>query len=440
MAADGVIYAAFCVFRSALLSKMTVQITLQKPRLAVPASLIVDDPAPCINPLYYFRLQVDRANYDYHEPAIPLDFLEQYVAVCKARGIRGKFSVLPYPAGLGSILDGWEGCDKDELARWLHIVRTEVAPDFDITPEILTHTLALDLATGTLLPQSEHEWLAQRTRTEITAYFVAALELLKAAGFAPAGITQPCYFNGSREDYTRATLDAIRQTGGPPVTYYFIDGYFDGAPFPPPEVVLLDRERGEAVVNIIDYTHDHFWFTQRHASQSAAEAADKFITADGSGGRLAELARDDAWLIFVCHWQSLYGDGSRQGLLALDEVAARLARTHGPRLTWLTLGEIARYRAASEACAIDVLPTEAGCTITLDAAIACPDFTFSLQAPEHMARVTEVLWKAGDAPRQPLAPFPANSPLLSPGTWRANQERIDLCIVLHRGRQTLCVM
>src|ERR671926_1963236 len=119
--------------------------------MGVPASLLVDDPAPCINPFYYFRLQVDREGHERHEPRIPLDFLEQFAAVSHARGIRGKFSVLPYPAGLGSILDGWEGCDRAELAAWLDLARTAIAPRFDITPEIMTHTLALDLKTRKLL-------------------------------------------------------------------------------------------------------------------------------------------------------------------------------------------------------------------------------------------------------------------------------------------------
>src|SRR5918911_921086 len=146
---------------------MSLQITIEKPRLGIPASLIVDDPAPCINPLYYFRLQVDRERYDYHEQRIPLSFLERFIAVCRTRGIRGKFSVLPYPAGLGSILEGWDGCDRGELAAWLDLARAEIAPRFDITPEVLTHTRALDLRTRTLLAQPEHDWMAERTQDEL---------------------------------------------------------------------------------------------------------------------------------------------------------------------------------------------------------------------------------------------------------------------------------
>ena len=61
-------------------------------------------------------------------------------------GLCGKFTVIPYPAGLGTILEGWEGCDRlSWKAGWPWTLRHR--PRFDITPEILTHTLALDLNT-----------------------------------------------------------------------------------------------------------------------------------------------------------------------------------------------------------------------------------------------------------------------------------------------------
>ena len=415
-----------------------MNIQIEKPRLGVPVSLIVDDPTPCVNPLYYFRVQVDHEASTPHEPTIPLDFLEQFIAVSHAHGIRGKWSVIPYPAGLGSIVDAWPGCDRHELNRWIELTRTELAPDFDITPEILTHTLALDLRTHRLLEQPEHIWMAERSYDELAEYFSAGLALLKQAGFAPTGITQPCYFNGSRDDYNRAALQAIRGAGGPPVTFYFIDGYFEGAPFPPPEVVLLDRERGEAVVSIIDYCHDYFWPTQRPTSIGALEVVDRFITVDGSAGRLVELAQGDAWLIFVCHWQSLYSDGTRQGLAALDEVAARLARVHGPRLNWLTLGEIARYRAATEGCDIALRPTDDGFEIELQAAFDCPDFTFSVQAPAGIDHADVVLQAPGESSR-PLQRDDTAEGLLSAGAWRETSAGMSFCFGLRRGRQVVKV-
>lgn len=413
-----------------------MQITIEKPQLCVPASLIIDDPAPYINPFYYFRLQVDREGWERHEPSIPLDFLQQFAHVCQQHGMRGKFSVLPYPAGLGSILDGWEGCDRAQVEAWLDVVRREIAPHFDITPEILTHTLALDLRTHTLLPQSEHDWMAERTLDELQEYMGAALVILKAADFSPTGITQPCYFNGSRADYARAVQQSIRAIDGPPVTFYFVDGFFESAPMPDHEVVLLDRARGEAVVSIFTYSNDYFWPTQHITNKRAEDVVDKLITADGRAGRLAELAAANTWLTFVCHWQTLFSDGSREGLKALDEAVARLTRTHGSRLRWFTLSEIARYRAASEACQIDTQSNHDGWLIKLDSAFDCSDFTISLTAPElDERRINRVVLRDGDGGE--VSVDTASTGLLPSNGWRQEGSRASLCFDLQRGQQVV---
>lgn len=411
---------------------------VEKPRLAIPITLIVDDPAPCINPLYYYRLQVDGKNYDRHARSIPFDFLHHFVRVCQAHGVRGKFSILPYPAGLGSILDGWAGCEQAEIARWLDLARAELVPNFDITPEILTHTRALDLASGAMFGQSEQEWMAEQSLEGLTAYMRAATGILREAGFTSAGITQPVSFGGSRADYARATLEAVRSGGGPPVTFYFIDEHTDGPPFWTPEVVLLDRERGEAVVDIGNTCPDFCWNTQQPDARDTAETADRFITADGSSGRLLDLIAADAWLITVCHWQSIYSDATRAGLLALDEAWARLARHVGPRLRWMTTGEIARYQAATAGCAITVRRLDSAVDIELDAAISCPDFTLSLAVPDdRTAGGAEVVCRREDRRTEPLERLPDDAALLEPGTWRRTRDGVAVCVALQRGRQWL---
>jgi len=205
-----------------------VQIQIGKPRLSVPASLIIDDPAPCINPFYYYRLQVDREGAERHEPHIPLDFWSS--SRCLPRhGMRASSAMLPYPAGLGSILEGWAGCDRGELAAWLELARTRIAPHFDITPEILTHTLALESHDARIAA-------AIRARLDGGSHACRAAAVHGrgagdlAAGRIPAQRDHAAVaFSGSRADYAQATLEAIRVIGGPPVTFYFIDGYLRGA-------------------------------------------------------------------------------------------------------------------------------------------------------------------------------------------------------------------
>ncbi|MBE3038091.1 MAG: hypothetical protein IMZ62_04690 [Chloroflexi bacterium] len=444
-----------------------IHIHIEKPRLAFPVSLEVDDGVPCINPLHYYYLQVIPEKFQEHEHCIPFDLMEQFAEMVQRRGMRGKFTVLPYPAGLGSILDGWEGCDRREMEHWLELARSVIAPQFDITPEILTHTLALDLHTHQLIPEAEHIWMADRTQAELAEYMSTAVDLLRQAGFAPTGITQPVFFKGNRAAYDQAVLESIRPNGGDPrsspsqfegsegdpqglVTFYFVDFSLGDPPVPPHPVVLLDREKGEAVVNILDYADDFFWHTQYPSDISGAQRADKLITADGQAGRLVELMRSGAWATFVTHWQSLYSNGSRQGLAGLDEVAERLARTFGSRLMWVTNSQIARYRAAEEACQFTPLGNRA---IQLDSAFGCPDFTLTLQYPKKRVpspdfaeeRVKRVELATPSGAVQTLAPDPgAGDNLISPAAWRQAPglegqvgDRITVCFDLKRGIQVL---
>ena len=82
--------------------------------MPVPLTLLVDDPAPLVNVYWWHAAR--RAGTDTPvqrcgepvAPTIPLDFLDQFIEVLQRWGVRGKFTVLPYPAGLGPI-DGYLG-------------------------------------------------------------------------------------------------------------------------------------------------------------------------------------------------------------------------------------------------------------------------------------------------------------------------------------------
>lgn len=72
---------------------------------------IIDDAAPCIN-VYWWHVaesqNTDKPKLSSGEPVlqrIPLSFLREFVDVAERWGIKGKFSVLPYPAGLGNTSD-----------------------------------------------------------------------------------------------------------------------------------------------------------------------------------------------------------------------------------------------------------------------------------------------------------------------------------------------
>jgi len=139
--------------------------------MGIPMSLIVDDPAPLINVYWWHAAEHQNSpnpslkSGEPVVPTIPVDFLDEFAAVIERWGIRGKFTVLPYPAGLGKISEGWPGCDTRALSQWIETTRKRVMPLMDITPEILTHAKTLDLETFGLLAENEREWAShQRER------------------------------------------------------------------------------------------------------------------------------------------------------------------------------------------------------------------------------------------------------------------------------------
>ena len=102
---------------------LTPQPFVEHPNLRVPISLIVDDPAPCINPLWYFRHQVGGQAVPVYPRTIPLSFMDSWCRWVSDSGVRGDFTILPFPAGLGCIDRNLEGCDPEELRAWLRLAR-----------------------------------------------------------------------------------------------------------------------------------------------------------------------------------------------------------------------------------------------------------------------------------------------------------------------------
>lgn len=315
----------------------------------LPIALLVDDGAPCINPLYYHDVQVRRSPVSM--PAtIPIRLLEEFIDCITAHGVRGKFTVLPYPAGLGAITRGLRGCDRAEMQAWLHLVRRHILPRFDIHPEILTHTRALDLGTNKLLNVPERDWLWAQPEAALTAYFIRAMTILQAAGLPSNGITQPGHFQGDEEAYARALLAAEKTVYGRRTVHFFVHTHLDRPQVTP--TVLFPRAEGTpwpdrtaAAVSIPSGTDDVFW-PSIDGTDSECKLADALITEDGRKGRLIELARTRSALVFHTHWQSLFSNGRYTGLRGLRLVVDRINAHLGCRGRWMKLSEIAQEAAA----------------------------------------------------------------------------------------------
>mgnify|MGYP007134107817 CR=1 FL=1 len=69
------------------------------------------------------------------------------------QGVKGKYSIVPYPACVGWLDRELPGWSRTELRASLKLVRDFMTPDWDIHPEMITHTRVMDIKTGRPLPQ-----------------------------------------------------------------------------------------------------------------------------------------------------------------------------------------------------------------------------------------------------------------------------------------------
>ncbi len=389
---------------------------VENPTLRQPLSLIIDDPTPGYNPAYFhsgFR------NGPMH---VPPSLVDEVADLIEATGIRGKFSVIPMPFGLGRIDREIEGVSAADVRHFLDVVRARIAPYLDVTPEALTHWNAIDLASGHLLPLWEHVWSRQQNRETLHPYLSRALEIVNAAGLPSTGVTSPWDFgDGVETEYAEAILSAQRAVNGRTFTWYFLQ--MDGVSrHVPPKLTVFRPEAGEAVVSII--TCDTYDFG-RGVWRGAEPDPDVLITADGQGGRLAEVLAAGGPAAFHTHWQTMFSQGRRTGRAALATVARRVADRFGDSVVWTRTLDVATYTAA--AAALRVSPDSAagapvegnhGASMRLTSPFPCKAFTMSFAIGRAVAAV-----RLDD---QPLSRAESRSSLRE-GTFLPDGDRVYVC-------------
>lgn len=404
---------------------------IEKPNLRSPLALIIDDGTPCINPLWYFRHQVDKQESPAHVRTVPLSFMEDWCQWVADSGVRGDFTILPYPAGLGRIDQSLTGYDTGELRDWLRLAKQALPPQFDIHPEILTHTLALDLKTRQMLPISEQDWTEAQGEESLSDYFAAALQILNEAGLPAQGITQPCYYRTDESLYARALLAAEKRVNGRGVTHNFLqmDATSD---LVPPRVNYLDKDAGEAVVSIWTGTDDYLWnvLDIAHSDRflSPEVIADRYLNADGTAGRLIALLHGGGPLVVVTHWQSLFSNGTGLGLEVFREVAARIASRIGPRVAWRKLSEISAHHLAATTTRLEASATTGTVEVTAVSRFSADILTVSVPTPWPLFRDPEVCI---DGKALPQAPDAAH---LEAGKWVMRGSVVTVSFPITAGR------
>lgn len=349
----------------------------------VPLSLIVDDSTALLN-LNYFFLRDRNAQTGAYRPwehlpvVIPEGFTREWAEWCGENGVRGKFSVVPYPAALGRIDQGLPLFGSAQLASWLRMCRECIIPFFDITPEMLTHTLILDPVTLTPLASrgwEQWEWRTFGPEDRVGEYMALACQILVDAGLPPQGVTSP---GGFGEDvlplYARLVGEHCASVTGRRTPFFFQRAVTD-SPLVDTPVWYPDRAAGTAVGEAIVCTSD---WTGSWTGYGRADP-DRFITEDLAGGRLPAVIAAGSPCILLAHWQGMYGlhDGDRRGFHALRAVVERLRRLdpHGTRTRWRKVSEITDYACARALATLNVQPAVA----LLDLPLAVPEMTLRLK-------------------------------------------------------------
>lgn len=356
------------------------------PRNRVPVSLIIDDSTTLVNLAYYGIPQfaeVFPENYKQdwrklpHE--IPDSFVREFGEWSAENGVKGKYSIVPYPACTGWVNRFIPGWTKRELEDSLKLVRDVIMPNWDIHPEMVSHTRVIDIKTGKPFPYAtpdymeNWEWSQKKSADELAAYQAYALNILKDAGLYCEGLTTPGGYGGRNQDNLAiATLQAVRDVYGAEIPHYFRDLFTEKGESVAPQVRFpsgLDTSDPKCVVSILGCTGD--WF----GGWDGLEPGDvnKFITADLMGGRMVDVIDSGEPAIMVCHWPGIYYNGEKTGFNILKEVKHRLEQKYN-HLVWMKLSEISRYWAAKELTKI----TSEDKLIKLNAPFVAPGFTIKL--------------------------------------------------------------
>ena len=353
----------------------------------VPISLIIDDSTVLINLNYFWmrdRCAVDGVKRRWEDVPVvhPESFTREFAEWCLENGVKGKFSLVPCPAALGRIDEGLPLFSREQWESWLKMCRELIAPAFDITPEMITHTVVVDPKTLKPLESGiweQVEWSALPTDQEdlVIEYIATACRILQNVGLTPQGVTSPGGFGGKTlEFYAKVVGIALREVTGNPTPYFFKRVSIDGPVETP--VWYPDREAGTAVGEIIASTGD---WTGSWTGYGEVNV-DKYITADLQGGRLPAVIQAGDPAILCSHWQGFYGmhNDDRRGFNALKTIVRRLRELDpkGERTRWRKCSEIARYACAREMAEVRV----EGLTIHLDLPVLTPELTLKVRGVE----------------------------------------------------------
>ncbi|MCH2368447.1 MAG: twin-arginine translocation signal domain-containing protein [Planctomycetes bacterium] len=412
------------------------------PRGRVPLSFIIDDSTCLVNMGHFCMPQFAAAwprRQQYKKPwktwprEIPDSFVREFGQWCATHGVRGKYSIVPNPACVGWLdreLPGWSRRDLEES---LALVRDLMLPNWDIHPEMITHTRVIDLKTGRPLEPAnaatmENSWPQEKKSVdELAEYLSYALKILKNCGLPCEGVTTPGGFgNLVKPELSLAAGEALRDVYGVELPHYFkyVAGGKDESTEPRIEHASgLGTASPRAVVNVPAGTGD--WFGGWDGDVKSR--GHLYSNDDATSGRMVELIERGAPAVMLCHWPGMYTQGTREGFGDFKKVVVALNTKYRDRTLWMKISEIARYWAARELTAIE----RKAAGFSLDAPFACPAFTLRVKSKRAGPP------KVTSAGRSPDLSEVRKARDLVPGSWLRQEDSLTLCLDLPKGRSRL---
>jgi len=360
--------------------------TVLNPRCRVPVGFIIDDSTCLVNLNRFAMPQFDAAwegkKEVYHRnwrdwPAeIPDEFVRRFAEWASENGVKGKYSIVPFPACVGRLDREMPGWSQRDLAASIALVQRHILPNWDLHPEMITHTRVIDIKTGHPYPErspafmENWDWTAGKSVDELSSYMAYALNILKTVDLPCSGMTTPGGFGrNARDSLAGAALQSQRDVFKTEIPHYFRDVEASGPKSVAPRVELakgLDGPNPECVVSVVGCTGD--WTGGWDCVDPPG--ADPFIDADLRTGRMVEVIAREEPALMLAHWTGVYFNGYELGFKVFQEIVKRLHKRFD-NLVWMKLSEVARYWATKELTRV----AANGSNWRVFAPFACPDFT-----------------------------------------------------------------
>ncbi len=418
------------------------KVIVDLPRGRVPLAFIIDDSTCLVNMGKFCMPQFATAMPDRDEykkpwrdwPAeIPDSFVREFGTWCAEHDVRGKYSIVPYPACVGWLDRELPGWSRKELQDSLQLVRELMVPRWDIHPEMITHTRVIDLKTGRPYPEISPATMENSfpqtdiSVDQLTEYLAYALRILKNCDLPCEGVTTPGGFgNKVKQKLPQAVFEAVRDVYGTELPHYFkYVSMGDESVFPKFENVQnATSDKPTLTVNVPAGTGD--WFGGWDGvveSQGHLYSND-----DATAGRMVELIERREPAVMLCHWPGLYCNGLMTGYKQFQKVVLALEQRFKNETQWMKISDIGRYWTAKEFTKIEAVGSE----VRLNAPYSCTNFT--LQIP-GASRADQVILQHGET-KTALQEVASKSALIANSYVRAN-DTTTVCIELPSGRSQL---